>query len=362
MKIIHCSDLHLDSKMEANLNKEKARERKNEILITFQNMVKYANENEVKVIIIAGDLFDKKNVSVKVRNIVRDTIKAYSNIDFLYLKGNHDISNFLENDDEIPKNLKMFENKKWTTYRYENNITIAGIEVLENNVNNIYNSLILNKNDINIVVMHGQESKYKIKDNDEIINLQELKNKNIDYLALGHIHTYKNQNLDNRGEYCYCGCLEGRGFDECGDKGFVLLAIENNSIKKEFIKIAQRTLHEIRVNVQDLESTSQIENEIEKKIVDITKESLVKIVLEGNVSIDSEIDVEYLAKKYNQIFYFAKIYNETKLAINYMDYENDASLKGEFIRLVMEQDKLTKEEKDKIILTGIKALSGEEIN
>ena len=42
MKIIHCSDLHLDSKMETNLDKERARERKNEILLTFERMVQYA--------------------------------------------------------------------------------------------------------------------------------------------------------------------------------------------------------------------------------------------------------------------------------------------------------------------------------
>ena len=29
MKIIHCADIHLDSKMESNLSKEKARERRN---------------------------------------------------------------------------------------------------------------------------------------------------------------------------------------------------------------------------------------------------------------------------------------------------------------------------------------------
>ena len=38
MKIIHCADIHLDSKMSANLTKEKARERKTELLTTFQNM------------------------------------------------------------------------------------------------------------------------------------------------------------------------------------------------------------------------------------------------------------------------------------------------------------------------------------
>ena len=72
MKIIHCSDLHLDSKMEANLSKEKSKQRKNEMLFAFQNMINFANENNVKIIIIAGDLFDKNKVSVKAKNMVKD--------------------------------------------------------------------------------------------------------------------------------------------------------------------------------------------------------------------------------------------------------------------------------------------------
>ena len=47
MKIIHCADIHLDSKMSANLTKEKARERKTELLTTFQNMVAYGAEQGV---------------------------------------------------------------------------------------------------------------------------------------------------------------------------------------------------------------------------------------------------------------------------------------------------------------------------
>ena len=62
MKIIHCADIHLDSKMSANLTKEKARERKTELLTTFQNMVAYGAEQGVAAIIIAGDLFDTKRI------------------------------------------------------------------------------------------------------------------------------------------------------------------------------------------------------------------------------------------------------------------------------------------------------------
>ena len=164
MKIIHCSDLHLDSKMKSNLDSKKAKERRNEILITYQNMVKYAAENGVKAIIIAGDMFDKKNVTIKAKNIVLDSIKANNEIDFIYLKGNHDESNFIEEIDQIPENLKLFNTKKWETYRY-GNITISGIEFGELNSYEIYSTLMLNKNDINIVTLHGQESNYDQKPN-----------------------------------------------------------------------------------------------------------------------------------------------------------------------------------------------------
>ena len=49
-----------------------------------------------------------------------------------------------------------------------------------------------------------------------------------DYLALGHIHYNVVEPLDSRGVYAYSGCLEGRGFDETGEKGFVLIEVENN--------------------------------------------------------------------------------------------------------------------------------------
>ncbi len=359
MKIIHCSDLHLDSKMETNLNKEKAKERKNEILLTFEKMVDFAKKNGVKVIIIAGDMFDKKNISVKAKKIVKNQIILNPEIDFLYLKGNHDEINFIEEEEEIPSNLKLFNEKEWVTYKY-GDIVITGIEIGKQNNYNIYNSLILEKNDINIVVMHGQESQNDVKDKTEIINLKELKNKNIDYLALGHIHTFKQEKLDNRGIYCYSGCLEGRGFDECGEKGFVLLDIEDKQIKTQFIPIAKRTLHEINIDITGVTENYDIEQKIEEGTNKISKDDLIKIVLKGKVEAGTTRDIDYLKKKYEDRFYCVKIYDETTLNIDYMKHQNDASLKGEFIRLVLEQD-LTDEEKGKIINTGIKALLGEEV-
>lgn len=60
------------------------------------------------------------------------------------------------------------------------------------------------------------------------------------------------------------------------------------------------------------------------------------------------------------IFYFEKVKDRTTLRVDYSDYEKDASLKGEFIRMVLGSE-LSQEQKAEVIRCGILALSGEEI-
>ena len=63
MKIIHCADLHIDSRMKTNLNSLQASERKKEILLSFERMIRYAKDVGVRAIIIAGDMFDTKSIA-----------------------------------------------------------------------------------------------------------------------------------------------------------------------------------------------------------------------------------------------------------------------------------------------------------
>ena len=362
MKIIHCADLHLDSKMTANLSKEQAKERKMEILRTFSRMVDYAAKNGVKVIIIAGDLFDTRNVSATARNLVRDTILKHPHIDFLYLKGNHDYDNFLSKLDEIPVNLKLF-GVSWKSYSY-GDVVISGLELSKENQAIAYNSLVLEHGVYNIVTLHGQITDYGIRDKAEIISLDNLKNKNIDYLALGHVHEYQAGQLDARGVYCYSGCLEGRGFDECGEKGFVLLDVDEKTLtaQMEFIPIAYRNLYTLPVDVTGVMTTQEAATKMEEALAgqDFSSRSLVKFVLEGEIDVESEINCDFLKDMFEDYYFFEKVYNHTKLRMNYRDYEKDISLKGEFIRMVLASD-LDEERKSEVIRCGIQALSGEEI-
>lgn len=365
MKLIHCADLHLDSKMESNLGKEKAKERKGELLYTFERMINYAVDNAVQAILIAGDMFDTKTISATARNTVLKAITGHTDINFYYIKGNHDKDNFLSGVDELPDNLKLFDDT-WTSYEEaDSHIVITGVELSADNAMSVYNSLVLDSNKFNIVMMHGQEAEAGSKDKAEVINLKALRNRGIDYLALGHVHFYKMESLDPRATYCYPGCLEGRGFDECGDHGFVLLDIDETTkqCRKEFVPFAKRRLYEIPVDVSDCSTTADMTKKAKDCVAaaGCSTDSLIKLVLKGTVDVESDKDVDYLLTSFKDTYYFAKCYDETSLKIDIDDYMLDQSLKGEYVRQVMADTAISDSDKTKIIRYGLQVLAGEEV-
>lgn len=347
MKIIHTADIHLDSSMKTHLSSTNANIRNNEILNTFYRLTQHAKENNVKVILIAGDLFDEEYISKRTLSSLFSFMKETPNIDYLYVPGNHDekANDLLEN---IPNNFIVFK-KKWDTYVYED-VAISSHILSED----MYKDIPIIKDKKHIVMIHGQVSN---PSGEDYINLNLLKNKNIDYLALGHIHEYSVNKLDFNSIYAYPGCLEGRGFDECGEKGFILL--DTDDFAYSFIPFACRTLHQIKIDITGLTNNQQILSKI--KDYKIPRKDMTEFILVGTKNFETSLSISYLEHELQDDFFFVKIKNQTKLYIDSTICQNDISLKGEFIRNVLE-DNLNDEDSESIIQIGLEALSGEELS
>lgn len=379
MKIIHCSDLHLDSSLSANLGAEKSRIRRKEIQGAFKRLADCASELGADAVMICGDMFDTANTSQKTVRYVLDVIAEHAKTDFLYLHGNHDGPDILspnsENASSIPPNLKFFSEKEWTYYRYRDGTVICGTE---SEAPDRYDKLTLDAADTNIVMLHGQISAYGEARNKEAalpkettasaesdtVHLKELANKNIDYLALGHIHTYDDGKIYEKdgesGVWCYCGCPEGRGFDECGEKGFVFVETENKKVKHTFVRFSRRTLETVRVDISGLVTSREIESACEAALAGLSRDCMVKLILTGTYTVDTQKDTDNIRANVLGGFFFGKVYDRTTLKIDPEDYKNDISLKGEFIRKVLESD-MDQDKKDRVIMCGLLALKGEDI-
>ena len=369
MKIIHCADLHLGSKIRAKLPEDKAEIRRKEVRQAFDGMLRYARDNGVEAVLICGDAFDSERPSLRDRRFFYESVAKYEDITFFYLRGNHD-GKEAGDFTEAPANVKTFTDS-WRSFPL-GDCTVTGAEWNGKNAEELYRSLSLPAEKTNIVLLHG--------DIGGEIDLSRLKNKNIDYLALGHIHTYARGKLDERGTYAYSGCLEGRGYDECGKKGFVLLetrvpsgtagtggavgaayGINAEGVAKEavtcrFVPSSLREITEYRVDVSSAKSEREAADLAERAVTS-PKKDLIRVYLTGEVSFDRKYLIKTVEETLErQRYFFVSVKDETRAKCDFSLYEKENSVKGEFVRLVLSREDLSAEEKDAVIRLGIDAL------
>ena len=354
MKLIHCADVHLDSPMQTHMTAQQASVRNTEMLQSFVRLTEFAQERTVRAVLIAGDLFDGARVRARTVDALLAAIRRTPEVDYLYLPGNHDEAANAFCDCVLPGNLKLF-GKTWSTVQYDG-IAISGAQLGLDAA--FYAALPHTDGAVNLVMLHGGIGTACSED---MINLNLLKNRGIDYLALGHIHSYQTGKLDGGGIYCYPGCLEGRGFDECGEKGFVLLTAEEGMITHEFVPFSARQLHRVPVDITGLSQNAQIAQRMKEQSREFSPEDMVEFLLTGQSDPTTDISAPYLQQTMQGHFFFVKVKDESRMALDADAYRSDVSLKGEFIRQVLASE-LTDADKAAVIRAGLQALMGEEIS
>ena len=224
MKLIHCADIHLDSPMQTHMTAQQASVRNTEMLQSFVRLTEFAQERAVRAVLIAGDLFDGARVRARTVDALLAAIRRTPEVDYLYLPGNHDEAANAFCDCALPGNLKLF-GKTWSTVQYDG-IAISGAQL------GVWTRRFMKRCRIRTArsIWSCSTGESERRAAEDVINLNLLKNRGIDYLALGHLPYLSDRPArSDGGSYCYPGCLEGRGFDECGEKGFVLLTVEDGS-------------------------------------------------------------------------------------------------------------------------------------
>ncbi len=360
MKIIHTGDVHLCSAMR-NLPPDKAKLRKTEILDTFRQLTIYARENGVQAVLIAGDLFDENTAQRQVKREVFSIIHEARSVCFFYVSGNHD-SEF-DFEDEVPENFYTFsQNHGWKSYDLPENVTVTGMDTKYLREGK-FAELSLRHDRYNILLLHGETTACDMRGR-ESIPLQCLQNKHVDYLALGHIHipTMTAERLDGRGHYRYCGCLEGRGFDECGQRGCFMMELRDGKLIGEtFLSFSKRMVREVRADISACENYFDVERTALQALQGVSEKDIVKLVLCGRFKVGLKKDLPLLTHRLSEKFFFVKAEDESKIFIDYSAFSGDVSERGEFVREVGRYE-MNEELRAEILDVGLKALAGEDID
>ena len=334
IKILHTGDLHLCSPV-LNMG-DKAYSRKSELLETFSNIIGLAESENVDALLIAGDFFDSSNPDAETLNFIVDEFKKIGHIKVFIILGNHDYA--LEYD--FPSNVHLFKN--YIEKISVENADIYGVSFEEEHCSRciIEGFTAEDAEKINILLVHGDVQSGSLYNP---ITTDHIKYSNMDYVALGHVHSHNGFERSGGTTYAYCGIPEGRAFDECGEKGVIIAEIGKGYANCRFIPVCGRKYLCLNVDISGAEDNLQIAEKIISKLEGT--ENAYRIYLTGikNTFVDTKFIKEYLEKNY----YYIEVEDNAE------EYSKDEySLKNLFIKNCHNEDALK---------YGLAALRGEKV-
>ena len=307
MKIVHCSDLHLGKRLSGT--KDYVTKRYMDFFNAFATFVDKVEEIKPDVCLIAGDIFDKKEINPDILSKteylfkrLRDNVKK----DIIAIEGNHDNSRILEESwlEYLQEQniLKVFYYNK--DFEEKNYLKIDDINfypvgypgfMIDEALTKLSEKL--NPQEKNIVIVHtgisGGTNTLPGLVSTFILDL--FKDKAI-YIAGGHIHSFTTYPKE-KPYFFVSGSLEFSNVqnEKSDKKGFILF--DTDTLNYEFIELEHRK----RIK-KDFSYTnfSNLENEFENfvKELNLTGEEIlvISVSLNNNDYINTE-SLENIAEK-----------------------------------------------------------------
>lgn len=340
VKILHCADLHLGSEM-MTLPK-KSRERRGELLRTFRRITELCKEEQVDILLIAGDLFEGSNVDSETVRSVKDYLQAVTCPVFIS-PGNHDYisldSPYME--EGWPDHVKIFKGAMEKVVLPEKNVAVYGAGFTGTYVRkSMLDFQEVDPSCINLLCIHGDLVSEGQKSDYHAMSPEDFRRSGMDYVALGHIH--KREEIRRTGDtfYAYSGCPEGRGFDELGSKGVYLGPIYKGHQELTYVEVCQRQYIRMDIDMtgvyREMEAEHKIVKTLEDKFGKDYDRHIYQIAFTGTCKEEDVLPLKTLETNLSETIYHLELSDERTVERDYESLREEVSLRGIFTRNLME--------------------------
>ncbi|RDY72086.1 DNA repair exonuclease [Halobacillus trueperi] len=262
IRFIHSADLHIDSlfKTKGHFPEKLLDRLRKSTFEAFDRLIDACIDNKVDFLLITGDLYNEEIRSIKAQvHLRRGFERLYEKDIQVYISyGNHDYIEGQTLPIEMPDNVHIFKSDTVEHFPFEKDgkvlAHIYGFSYETREVRDRKVPFFTKKEgaDYHIGMLHGSLDTNTDHDVYAPFSLQELKGKEMDYWALGHIH--KRSILSADPPILYPGNIQGRSRKEAGEKGCYL--VEHNSGEWNFQFVPLQSITYDSTTVEDLEITS----------------------------------------------------------------------------------------------------------
>ena len=364
MKILHFADLHLGVESYGHIDADGLSTRLKDFLAAFDQMVDYALENRVDLVLFCGDAYKSREPSqTQQREFARRINRlATAGIPVFLLVGNHDLPNamgkattteifdtlaianvYVSNHPDIyriptrsgPVQIASLPWLRRSALLSKEKTKDLGFDQINQKIQEVLTNIVaahaakLDPTLPAILAAHvwvtgarvGSERSMTIGHEPALL-LSNVANPAFDYIALGHIH--KHQVLADNPPVVYAGSLQPVDFGEEGDeKGFSIVDIEPEAptgrrlVSFNFQPVSGRNFLTIKVNIQpeDSDPTATILRAIHTDGTDRIKGSMVRLQIGLPAGIEGQLrdnDIRAALKEADYLTVAKDIQRETR--------------------------------------------------
>ena len=352
LKLIHAADFHLDSPF-AGLSGEKSALRRRELREIPARLARLVREHGADLLLLPGDLFDGERVCPETVEALQSALGGLS-IPVFIAPGNHDC--FHSRSPYAapwPENVHIFTEPALTEVEIpELNCVVHGCAFTDPHRTDDPLAGFAAPRDgrVHLLCVHGEVAQNGTY---APIAPASLASCGAAYAALGHVHA--RSPLQQAGETCwaYPGCPEGRGFDECGEKGAYLITVDNGRVTGEFLPVGQR-----QYLIRPLELNGDPADVLPAE----ASPHLVRLLLRGEQA--RPLDLVRLEGLWKERFFHLELRDETTLPRDLWARAEEDTLTGLFLRGMKGRlDRADEADIPKLLLAvrfGLAALEGGE--
>lgn len=331
VKIIHGADFHLDSPF-SGLSPQRSAQRRSELRQLPRRLAELARTEGADLVLLSGDLLDGPHVYRETTQALAEALGSISCPVFL-APGNHD---------------PWSQHSPYASLAWPDNVHVFSSQVLESvdlpglgctvwgrafcaphqERSPLEGLNIPQDGRLHLGCFHGDvapQSGYGP------ISREEIAASGLTYLALGHIHQYSGLQREGETFWAYPGCPEGRGFDETGEKGVLLVEAEPGYVKARFVPLCQRKYEILSVDVTGVSDAAQA---VQDALPEDAAQHMFRVLLTGE---GERPDLAALERTLAPFCYGLTLQDHTRLPQDLWQRREEDSLIGLFLRAMWEK-------------------------
>jgi exonuclease SbcD len=275
-RFVHAADLHIDSPFRGlrDVDKRVGERLRESTFEAFLNLIALCIDEQVDFLVIAGDIYDGADRSVRAQLRFRDGMRQLSEagIAVYIVHGNHDPLDGWLSSVTWPENVHIFgPEPEWKNVEL-NGEPIAAIQGVSFPTREVRENLVAKFSTppddslFTIGLLHSNVGGNPNHDNYAPCTIDDLKLTGLDYWALGHVHTRQTLRRQNPA-VIYPGNLQGRHPNEDGPRGCLMVEVsEDGAANTRFHALDVVRWEPATVDIADIKTLDALEATIQQKL------------------------------------------------------------------------------------------------